>query len=283
MPTTNRLLGYPDDARLLIINADDFGMAHAHNAATLQALTEGIVASTSLMTPCPWAPEAMQMLRGHPEIPFGVHLTLVTEFNQFRWGPVASKRDVPSLLDDAGYLYPDDDQDELLARAEITEVEIEFRAQIDAVFAAGLRPTQLDWHCLPDGGREDIFDLTLALAQEHGLAIRTHEAAHVERCRALDLPTNDHPVLDSYRIDPDEKPALYSKMLREMPAGLTEWALHPSLGNDESKALEPDTWRIRRADFDFAMSAEARKIIEAEGITLLDYRALQKVWANASG
>lgn len=280
MPSTTQMLGYPDDARLLIVNADDFGMCHAHNTAILQAITEGIVASTSLMAPCPWAPEAMQMLRDHPEIPFGVHLTLIAEFTPCRWGPVASRRDVPSLLDEAGYLCLDDRRAELLERARIEEVEAEFRAQIDAVLRAGLHPTQLDWHCLPDGGREDIFALTLALAREHGLALRTHHPAHAARCRELGLPTNDHPVLDSYGIDPDEKPALYRKMLRELPTGLTEWALHPSLGDEEARALEPETWRIRRSDFDFAVSPDVREIIEQEGITLLDYRSLQQVWAT---
>ena len=282
MSTTNHLLGYPEDARLLIINADDFGMCHAHNAATLQAIAEGIVTSTTLMVPCPWAPDAVAMLRDRPEIPFGVHLTLIAELAPCRWGPVASKRDVPSLLDAAGYFHRFSNHAELLRRARIEEVEIEFRAQIDQVLAAGLRPTHLDWHCLADGGREDIFDLTLSLAREHGLAMRFHDAPHADRCRAMGLPASDHPLLNSYDYDPDEKPALYRKMLRELPAGLTEWALHPSLGSDEAQALEPDTWRIRRADFDVAISPDIREAIEAEGIVLLDYRALQRAWASAS-
>ena len=78
---TNRLLGYPDDARLLIINADDFGMCHTNNEAILRTLKDGVVSSTTLMAPCPWAPHAMQLLREHPDIPFGVHLTVVCEFS----------------------------------------------------------------------------------------------------------------------------------------------------------------------------------------------------------
>ncbi len=77
---TNRLLGHPDDARLLIINADDFGMCHAINEAILRTLKEGVVSSTSLMAPCPWAPHAMRLLQEHPAIPFGVHLTVVCDF-----------------------------------------------------------------------------------------------------------------------------------------------------------------------------------------------------------
>src|SRR5215469_12075434 len=87
----NRLLGYPGNGRLLIINADDFGRSHASNVATLRALTEGVVSSTTLMVPCPWALHAMQLLTEHPEISFGVHLTIVSESSRYRWGPLTSR------------------------------------------------------------------------------------------------------------------------------------------------------------------------------------------------
>jgi hypothetical protein len=150
----NELLGYPADARLLIINADDFGVSHAVNAAILRTLTEGIVRSTTLMAPCPWALHAMRLLRDHPEIAFGVHLTVVSEHPDYRWGPLAPRGQVPSLLDEGGFFYSNDRQPELLARARLEELEIEFRAQIEAVLAAGLRPSHLDWHCLRDGGQD---------------------------------------------------------------------------------------------------------------------------------
>src|SRR5437660_11357502 len=74
---TNRLLGYPDDARLLIINADDFGRSHASNEATLRTLKEGVVSSTTLMVPCPWALHAMHLLSEYPHLSLRVHLTVV--------------------------------------------------------------------------------------------------------------------------------------------------------------------------------------------------------------
>ncbi len=280
--STNQLLGYPDDARLLIVNADDFGMCHAVNAAILQAWRDGIVASTSLMAPCPWAPHAVQLLREHPALPFAAHLTLVRDFESYRWGPVAARHEVPSLVDETGDFYIFDRRAALLDQARIEEVEIEFRAQIDTVLSAGLRPDHLDWHSLADGGREDIFELTVALAREHGLAMRVHDRDHADACRSRGLPVPDHDVLDSYHLDPDEKPARFAELLRRLPPGLTEWALHPSLGNDEARALEPETWRVRRADLDFALSPHGRAIIEEEGIVLLDYRTLQEIWTGRS-
>lgn len=274
---TNRLLGYPADARLLIINADDFGMCHASNAATLRALREGVVSSTTLMVPCPWAPHAMQLLKEQPDIPFGVHLTVICEHRAYRWGPLSTRDMVPSLLDEAGYFYRLDRKEEFLARAELDEVAVEFRAQIDATLAARLRPTHLDWHCLADGGRPDIFALTLGLAREYGLALRVHARPSSEHCRRVGVPTIDHDVLDSYSLDTVGKAARYARLLRALPAGLSEWAVHPGLGNAEAQAIEPASWQVRKTDFDFLISQEAHEILVEEGIVLVDYRAIQKV------
>jgi predicted glycoside hydrolase/deacetylase ChbG (UPF0249 family) len=275
--STNELLGYPVDARLLIINADDFGMCHSINAATVQAWQIGVVTSTSLMATCPWAPHAMQLLREHPDLPFAVHLTLNSEHLSYRWGPLASKDKVPTLLDESGYFYTDDRRAELLARASLDEVEREYRAQIAAVLAAQLKPTHLDFHCLGDGGRPDIFDLTLTLAKEFGLALRIDGRDSAEKSRRAGLPASDHGVLDSYSIPVAGKAARYAQLLRELPPGLSEWAVHASLGDAEAQAMEPTSWQVRKTDFDFLISPEARDILAQEEIVLLDYRALQQV------
>src|SRR5215471_12865237 len=96
---TNRLFGYPDDARLLIINADDFGMSHACNTGILCSLTVGVVSSTNLMVPCPWALHAMQLLIDHPEISFGIHLTVISDVPLYRWKSLTSRDKVASLID----------------------------------------------------------------------------------------------------------------------------------------------------------------------------------------
>lgn len=280
--SANEMLGYPDDARLLIVNADDLGMCHASNAATFQALDAGIVRSATVMAPCPWAPQAFRWLGEHPDIGFGVHLTMIAEHRDYRWGPIASRDAVPSLVDATGCFHLEDQRAELLERAVLAEVETEFRAQITAVLAAGLAPTHLDWHCLADGGREDIFALTFDLAREFGLALRVHGEVAAEHCQAAGLPVSEHGVLDSYRLPTGDKSAQYHRLLRELPAGLSEWALHPGLGDAEAQAMEPDGWQVRQADFAFLISPEARETVAAEGIVVLDYRALQAVWVKAA-
>lgn len=277
---TNKLLGYPDDARLLIINADDFGMCHAVNAAIFRTLTEGVVQSTTLMVPCPWALHAMHWLRDNPDIAFGVHLTAIGDGYDYRWGPLTAKDRVPSLIDEAGYFYADDRMPEFLAQVKLEELELEFRAQIDAVLAANLKPTHLDWHALRIGGRSDVFDVMLGLAKEYGLALRVFTRPWIEKVQSQGLPTNDYDFLDSYSLDTLDKPARYAQLLRELPAGLSEWAVHPALGDAEFLAIEPDGEQFRQTDFDFLMSAEALQIIRQEGIILLSYEPLQALWQH---
>jgi predicted glycoside hydrolase/deacetylase ChbG (UPF0249 family) len=279
---TNRLLGYPEDARLLLVNADDFGMYQAINEGIARAFAEGIVRSTSLMMPCPGASHAVQLLRDHPEIRFGVHLSIIRDIDTYHWDPLAPKELVPSLLDADGTFNSLGQMDELLERAKLDEVEIEFRAQIEAVLATGLTPTHLDWHCLHNGGRSDIFDLALRLAREYGLALRVGAEPFISQVQRQGLPTNEYDLLDSFTVDIDTKSARYVAMLRELPVGLTEWAVHPSLGDAASRAIDPDGWRVRRTDFDFLVSPQARQIIEREGITLIDYEPLQRAWQDRS-
>jgi len=275
---TNLLLGYPVDARLLIINADDLGMCNAINEAIFRTLKEGVVRSTSLMVPCPWALHAMRFLAAHPEIHFGVHLTVISDAVDYRWGPVTSREKVPSLIDEAGYFYSFQRMPEFLAQARLDQLEMEFRAQIEVVVASRLKPTHLDWHALRIGGRADIFDLMLGLAKEYGLALRVAGRSLIEKLQNQGLPTNDFDFLDSYGLDPVNKAARYAQMLHELPAGLSEWAVHPGLDNAELLAIEPDGNHVRQTDFDFWTSQPAKDIVKEEEIILLDYRALQVVW-----
>lgn len=141
----------------------------------------------------------------------------------------------------------------LFAQAKLAELEIEFRAQIEAVLRTGLKLTHLDWHTLRlhpgPGGRSDIFDLMLGLAREYRLAMRIAGRAAIEK-------------------------------LRELPTGLSEWAIHPGLDSLELLALEPDGNHARQADYDFWTSARAKEIIEEEGIVVMNYRVVQEKWGR---
>jgi predicted glycoside hydrolase/deacetylase ChbG (UPF0249 family) len=112
------------------------------------------------------------------------------------------------------------------------------------------------------------------LGREYGLALRASRQPYIEKLRRRGYPANDHELMDSYDLDTVEKAARYARMLRALPVGLSEWAVHPGLGNSELRAIE-SSWRVRQTDFDFVVSQEARAILQAEGIILVDYRELR--------
>jgi chitin disaccharide deacetylase len=120
------------------------------------------------------------------------------------------------------------------------------------------------------------------LAKEYGLAVRVFDRSTGEALQRQGLPTNDHDVLDSYQLDIVEKSAWYARALRELPPGLSEWAVHPAPGTPEMQAIEPQSWQVRSTDFDFLISQQARSIIEQEGLVLLSYKSLQKVWQEVT-
>jgi len=296
----NEQLGYPADARLLILNGDDFGLCHAENEGTVRFIKDGIGSSCTFMMPCPWSLHAIRLLEGNPDIPFGVHLTVVGEYTYYRWRPLASPEKVPSLVDEAGYFMSPLYQDELLRRFSIVDLETEFRAQIEAVLARGLKPTHLDSHWHFHELRPDIFDLSVALGEEYGLALRAgHVRRSVETLREKGHPSCDT-VVDSGRIADDtgrlrdssfSNP--YAELLKALPPGLSEWAIHVGIDTPEIRTLMPapseqdydagrtdlmGTWRGRKADLDFFTSQEAREIVEREGITVLSFQPLQELW-----
>jgi predicted glycoside hydrolase/deacetylase ChbG (UPF0249 family) len=243
----------------------------------------GVATTCSLMTPCPGASQAIELLRQHPRIPFGIHLTVVCDLPGDRWGPSASKEKVRSLLDGDGELFGLRRLDELMAQARLDELELEFRTQIETVLTAKLEPTHLDWHCFRDGGRDDVFELGVALAREYGLALRAWDRSAQQRLKTRGVPAIDHPPLDSFSLELDGKSTRYAELLRTLPPGLSQWAVHPALADDEAKALDPDGWRVRRSDHEFLLSRQAHEIIAREDIVLVDYRRLQEVWRGTWG
>ncbi|MFE3137662.1 ChbG/HpnK family deacetylase [Streptomyces scopuliridis] len=112
------------------------------------------------------------------------------------------------------------------------------------------------------------------------MAVRVWLEPGRRKLRPYGLPVTDHPFLDSFSLDIEGKQARYAELLRELPAGLSEWAVHPGLGTAESRAVDPDGWRVRRSDYAFLTSPEARELVRQEGIAVIDYRALQQTWSR---
>ncbi|WP_439699031.1 polysaccharide deacetylase family protein [Mucilaginibacter sp. AW1-7] len=137
-------LGWPKGARVIILHVDDAGMSHESNDGVETAIEKGVATSTSVMMPCPWVPEFVKYLDKHPNTDAGLHLTLTSEWDNYRWGPLAGKSIVPGLTDKQGCLYPS--VVAVYFNASADEVDKEIRAQLDRALKMGFKPTHLDSH-----------------------------------------------------------------------------------------------------------------------------------------
>src|SRR5580658_709885 len=168
--TTAERLGYPSAARLLIVNADDFGMCHDENEATIEGLTSGLFTSSTILVTCPWFEEAAEFARQNADADLGVHLTLNSEWERYKWGPVLGAKTVPSIVEERGYLWPD--VPSVYANDRLDEVEAELRAQIEKALAAKIDASHLDCHMGPLHLRGDYHEIYARLARDYRLPIR---------------------------------------------------------------------------------------------------------------
>ncbi len=137
-------LGFTQQDRLAIIHADDLGMCHASLVAGAELFEYGLVSSGAVMVPCPWFPAVADYARSHPKADLGIHLTLNSEWQNYRWGPLSSRDPQSGLLDEQGYFHRQAHQTQELADPQA--VQIEMAAQMERALAAGIRPTHADTH-----------------------------------------------------------------------------------------------------------------------------------------
>jgi len=143
-PTYAERLGWGPEDRVVIFHVDDAGMSHQSNVGAIRSIEEGVATSMSVMMPCGWVPELVEYLKAYPETDAGLHLTLTSEWDGYRWPPVLGAPRVPGLVDAGGHLWGNVAQ--VVGSATPDEVEAEIRAQIAKARAMGFEPTHLDSH-----------------------------------------------------------------------------------------------------------------------------------------
>jgi predicted glycoside hydrolase/deacetylase ChbG (UPF0249 family) len=274
-------LGYARDARLVIVHADDLGMTHSVNAASIKGLESGLVTSASIMVPCPWFPEMAEYAKAHTDADLGLHLTLTSERVFYRWGPVAPRDTVPSLVDSNGYFHLNwTDTTHIDAK----EVELELRAQIERAIGMGVRPTHLDSHQyrLFENGK-DIFESVLRVAHEYKLplfVVRDWFAGrpYLESSLSPDDLVADHTVTIEPGVAPQKWADFYTAALKNLQPGVTVFIIHLAFDDEEMRAAtrERDTWGAawRQRDFNFFTSERFRALVRDENIKLVTWREL---------
>jgi predicted glycoside hydrolase/deacetylase ChbG (UPF0249 family) len=273
--TVAERLGYPANAKLLILHGDDLGVAHSVDAASLDALDRGAITSASIMMPTPWVTEVAAYARAHPNADLGLHLTLTSEWETYRWGSVEAKDKVQSLLDSTG-TFPSD-VPPVVARAKVTEVELELRAQVERALALGIRPTHLDSHMGALFGSAELIATYIKVAHDYRLPFLAP--------RGLPVGPNDV-VLDQIviagpEVARDKWKQFYLDAIAGLKPGLTEMIVH--LGHDdvELQAVtvnhEPYGSAWRQRDYDVVTSAELKKALADNHVVLVRWRDLDKL------
>ncbi|HEV2174881.1 MAG TPA: polysaccharide deacetylase family protein [Nitrospira sp.] len=281
--TTAERLGYPRDAKLLIIHADDLAVAHSEDMASFDALNRHAVTSASIMVPCPWLTEVAEYAKAHPDADLGLHLTVTSEWKTYRWGPVASKGKVPSLLDGDGYLWPENEPATRNIKAEDAEREI--RAQIEKAMAMGIHPTHVDSHMGEFFERPDLFAVYLKVAHEYKLPFLAALTPNVSKAMTSQLSPGDvvlDNVLMAYpeTVTADWK-TFYLNSIKNLKPGVTELIVHLAHDDSEMQAITVDhpdygaAWRQR--DYNVITSAEFKQALEENHVILIHWSDIKKL------
>ena len=281
-----RKLGYSKEDKLLIIHADDAGLAHAENDATIHALKAGMVNSYSIMTPCPWFFEIADFAINNPQFDYGIHLTLTCEWNSYKFQPVLPVHEVPSIVDKYGYFHGS--RDSFKGKANLDEVRNELRAQIDRALMHGLNPSHLDSHMYTLGLSLELLELYKSLGKEYNLPALLNKQLLKHFSPGLEsaIDERDLCVDNVYlgRYEDFEKGKLadyYEQVLNDMKSGLNLILIHPAFKTDEMQAITIDhpnfgaAWR--QLDYDFFTSQRCRSKIIEKGIKLISWSDIKKL------
>jgi predicted glycoside hydrolase/deacetylase ChbG (UPF0249 family) len=281
-------LGFSQDDRVAIIHADDVGMCQASVPAFFDLVEFGLVSCGAVMVPCPWFPMVAERCREQPGVDLGVHLTLTSEWDTYRWGPISTRDLESGLVDDEGYFYRSSEAAQV--HGDPGAVQVEMQAQVDRALAAGIDVTHVDTHMgavahpkfvsvyiqialqyrLPPmiprldeaGWREVGFDAEMA----------TFAAQFVRELEGL--PLLDHLTGLPLEEDPGDRIALAKMEIDALPAGISHLLFHPAQDSPELRAITP-RWRSRVADYEAFSSEELRRYIRDAGVHVIGYRSLR--------
>ena len=273
--------------RLLIVNADDFGLTESVSRGILRAHTEGIVTSTSLLVVGAAFDRTAPWLETVPDLGLGVHLAAAGGDR-----PVLSAREVPTLVDATGRLcgsWRSFLVRALLGRIDPADLRRELAAQLEKALARKLAITHLDSHQhlhLWPGVR----DIVIELARTHGISsVRvprssghrlagcgvTWLAAGLERearSAGLSFTRDFHGFDEAGRLT---APVLDEVLERIVAAGSStvELCAHP--GEEDALSVKDHAWGYRWGDELAALTRPGlRARLEARGVTLGSYRTL---------
>lgn len=283
-------LGWGPEDKVVIFHVDDVGMSRSSNLGTIASMEEGVATSCSIMMPCAWVSEYFHYLRDHPDTDTGLHLTLTSEWEEYRWGPLAGKTQVPGLVDNEGCMWRD--VKGAVLNASPDEIEIEIRAQIDRARTMGFEITHLDSH-MGTVFEPKFIDRYIKVGLEEQIPIMfmgghvqflraSNENLPVDMLRAVaerlwegGLPVLDDLHNDSYGWKREEKTEKFIEVVRTMKPGLLQVIIHASDPTDIFPTIT-DSGESRKGDLEGMIDPRLRAAIEEEGVILTTWRELKE-------
>jgi predicted glycoside hydrolase/deacetylase ChbG (UPF0249 family) len=263
-------VGQPDAGKIpILIRCDDIGMSHSVNMAAKKVLETGIPVSMSVMVPCGWFAEAVDMLKQYPNVSVGIHLTLNAEWKQYRWGPVSGATIVPSLVDSLGHFFPS--RSKLFGNnPSLAEIETELRAQIDKAKKAGLKIDYLDYHMGAAVQTPETRAIVEKLAKEYGVAIsRYYDEVDVEGGYSAPIGS--------------KQDTLVKKLMALQPGGTKLFVFHVGINNAELAAMEDlnpfgpkEMSKHRQAELDALVSPAFQQLLHDNRFRLMNYGMLNR-------
>lgn len=276
-------LGYSKDDKLLIIHADDLGVAHSENKASIKAMEEGCVNSASIMVPCPWFPEIAAYAKEHQEMDFGLHLTVTSEWKYYKWGPSYWSHIMASFRNEQGYFY--DNVADVAAKGNPDVLKAELATQVRLALNAGIDVTHLDAHMGAVMATPEFLKAYIQVGRDHNLPVLLdYGIPAMDSPEIQQMMTEKDVVVDRVLTAMPEDFAdgmdqYYTKVLNELEPGLNCLLIHTAYDDEEMQAItidHPDwgsAWR--QADYDFFTSDKCAALLEANVIILVTWREIR--------
>ncbi|MEO6612874.1 MAG: ChbG/HpnK family deacetylase [Chitinophagaceae bacterium] len=251
----------------VLIRCDDIGMCHSVNMAAKEVLETGIPVSMSVMVPCSWFTEAAELLKQYKNVSVGIHLTLNSEWKQYRWGPVSGRNAVPTLVDSLGNFFPS--RGALFGNnPSLPQIETELRSQIDKAIRAGLKIDYLDYHMGAAVQTLETRAIVEKLAAEYKLGISRYYG--------------EEGIEGWYFTEPALKPDSMLYKLQTLQPGPTKlFVIHVGQETPEMNAMEDaNPWgpkemsRHRNAERAGLVSPAFQQLLRDPKYRLMNYRMI---------
>jgi predicted glycoside hydrolase/deacetylase ChbG (UPF0249 family) len=272
--------------RAVIFHVDDIGMCHGANRGFLDLARRGYVSCGSVMVPCPWFREIAEAAAADPALDFGVHLTLTSEWEHYRWAPISTVSRASGLIDNDGYFWRDvaSLRHHLVPEA----AEAELRSQIERARSAGMNPTHIDAH-MAAAMLPELLECHVRLGHEYGLVpvlprkIRFAPDPNSYEATVAGLDRGGLPVVDQIRgtlpVAAEEVEPGYRKLIEELPPGITHFALHCTAPGD-IEAITPQHAPWRTNEYALFASGAVAEWCAALGVIAIGYHDVQALWVS---